>query len=327
MKILVYGCGVIGSYLTHVLCSAGNDVTVLARGKWKEQLESKGLCIRHHLQRKSTVDHPKVIGSINEAGEYDAVFAVMPYDKMGLIVDDLAAVRAPVVVLVGNNMSAEEMRKHILENTACPKQVLFGFQTSAGKRDVEKGEVLCDRAGTGFMDIGCLRSLPDKSSMRLLEDIFKGTGYKLRRQPDMSDYYTCHLAAILPIGYLTYACGGDMRSSTSKQRKQMFRASREAYDMLKSSGHKIVPEGDDKYWGRSMTGAMMKLVYFIMSKTVMGDLIACLHCRNAYNEMELLDRAFEKIIAGSPDADMTNWNALKAQMPSWEEIRRTYSKK
>ena len=36
MKVLVYGSGVIGSYLVHVLCVAGNDVTVLARGKWKE---------------------------------------------------------------------------------------------------------------------------------------------------------------------------------------------------------------------------------------------------------------------------------------------------
>ena len=32
MKILIYGAGVIGSYLTHVLCAAGNDVTLLARG-------------------------------------------------------------------------------------------------------------------------------------------------------------------------------------------------------------------------------------------------------------------------------------------------------
>ena len=32
MKVLVYGSGVIGRCLAHVLCSAGNDVTVPARG-------------------------------------------------------------------------------------------------------------------------------------------------------------------------------------------------------------------------------------------------------------------------------------------------------
>ena len=66
MKVLVYGSGVIGSYLAHVLCTAGNDVTMLARGKWKEQLEKNGLRIIHHLQHKETLDHPAVIEAITD---------------------------------------------------------------------------------------------------------------------------------------------------------------------------------------------------------------------------------------------------------------------
>ena len=31
MRVLVYGAGVIGSYLAHMLCTGGNDVTVPAR--------------------------------------------------------------------------------------------------------------------------------------------------------------------------------------------------------------------------------------------------------------------------------------------------------
>lgn len=54
MKILVYGAGVIGCYLTHVLCAAGNNVTLLARGSWRETLERDGLTIVHHLQKKTT---------------------------------------------------------------------------------------------------------------------------------------------------------------------------------------------------------------------------------------------------------------------------------
>ncbi len=35
MKIMVIGAGVIGSYLCHVLCENGHEVTVLARGvRW-----------------------------------------------------------------------------------------------------------------------------------------------------------------------------------------------------------------------------------------------------------------------------------------------------
>ena len=43
MKILVYGAGVIGGDLTHVLCAAENHVTLLARGKWRKTLERDGL--------------------------------------------------------------------------------------------------------------------------------------------------------------------------------------------------------------------------------------------------------------------------------------------
>lgn len=57
MKILVYGTGVIGSYLTHVLCAAGNDVALLARGSWRETLERDGLAIVHHLQKRRQNHH------------------------------------------------------------------------------------------------------------------------------------------------------------------------------------------------------------------------------------------------------------------------------
>ena len=75
MKVLVYGAGVIGCYLAHVLCAAGNEVTLLARGAWKDALEKDGLVIRHRLQRKTTVDRPAVIGTPDSGAQYNVVFA------------------------------------------------------------------------------------------------------------------------------------------------------------------------------------------------------------------------------------------------------------
>ena len=180
MKVLVYGSGVIGCYLAHILCAAGNDVTLLARGQWKEQLQQNGLKIRHHLQRKTTLDHPRVIGGIEEDDTYDAVFAVMPYNKMRAILEPLATIHSPIVVLVGNNMSPAAMQREILEHTVCGKQVLFGFQATAGKRDHEKGMLICERAGIGAMDLGGLHSLPDSDTKAKLATMFSGSGYKPR---------------------------------------------------------------------------------------------------------------------------------------------------
>jgi len=327
VKVLVYGSGVIGSYLAHVLCTAGNDVTMLARGKWKEQLEKNGLRIRHHLQHKETLDHPAVIEAITDDQAYDIVFAVMPYNRIGAILEPLAAVHAPLVVMVGNNMNPTKMQQTILEKTICSKEVLFAFQSTAGKRDQENGVLICERLGTGNMDIGGLHVLPDETVQKKLETVFSGSGYKLRWQPDMEAYLICHLAAVLPICYLAYACNGDLRSANGKQRKQMRLASREAYWMLKSQGIPIFPAEDEKYYEPGVKGTLMQFVYFLMSKTEMGDLIACAHCRNAWEEMEMLDKAFDKLIAKAPDYPMPNWNELKKAMPSWEKIQAQYGRK
>ena len=146
MKVLVYGAGVIGCYLTHVLCRAGNDVTLLARGDWKSVLETKGLTIRHHLQRRTTTDHPHIIGQADVSQHYDVVFSVMSYHQVGAILDDLAAVNADTVVLVGNNLSAPDMERYLKTHSKTEKNILFGFQVTAGKREAEYA--ICERAGS-----------------------------------------------------------------------------------------------------------------------------------------------------------------------------------
>lgn len=57
MKIMVICAGVIGSHFCHVFCENGHEVTVVARGARKGELEKKGLVLRHYLQYKGTVDY------------------------------------------------------------------------------------------------------------------------------------------------------------------------------------------------------------------------------------------------------------------------------
>lgn len=91
MRVLVYSAGVIGCYLTHVLCEAGNAVSVLACGTWKENLGKNGLVIYQHLQKKKTkVEHPKIVATPDNENGYDIVFAVMQYDQMMLILEPLS---------------------------------------------------------------------------------------------------------------------------------------------------------------------------------------------------------------------------------------------
>ncbi len=319
MRVLVYGAGVIGCYLTHVLCRAGNDVTLLARGAWEEVLEQDGLVIRHVLQRKTTTDQPGIVSEI--AGAYDAVFAVMQHQQMWGILDDLAGADTPLVVLVGNNMSAPEMEAYIQARTKAPKTVLFGFQGTAGRR--EGGKVLCVRFGGGSMSIGTLhRDLPEEIKTAIT-GLFRGIKYALTWVLDMDAWYKCHLAFILPICYLSYLLDCDLTHCTRRQLRQGMDAIREGYSLLSALNYPILPEGTME----ELTGAKGALSYAMMwvtAKTAIGRLAATDHCRHAVTEMEGLDRAWAELRAKQPHFPMPNWDALRSDMLDWAELHRLY---
>lgn len=313
MKVLVYGAGVIGAYLTHILCVAGNDVYVLARGARKAELEKNGLVIRHHLQKKTTVDQPKIDDRLSPDEHYDAVFAVMQYQQMWAILDNLAACDSPYVVLVGNNLSAPEMERRIHEQSTSPKTVLFGFQPTGGRR--EDGEVICVRKGVGRLSCGLLHSEPDAKTKAVLSELFVGTKYKPHFVSDMDAWYKNHLAFILPTAYVCYATDCDLTRATKQQRQQIMSAALEGYRLLEALGYPIMPEDSMEYFEGGLKKAIMSTMLFIMSKTTLGKLAASDHCRNAVTEMQALNEAFRALREQKPDMPMPVWKALEQYMP------------
>lgn len=298
MRILIYGAGVIGCYLAHVLCEAGQEVTLLARGTWKETLEKDGLNIRHSLQRKETTDRPRIIEKINLQERYDAVFAVMQHQQMWAILPDLAQVNSPLVILVGNNLSAAAMEREILSCSAQPKTILFGFQGTGGRR--ENGKVICVRFGDGSMSLGGLHGEVPERVKTTVQSFFAGTKYRLTWVPDMDAWYHCHLTLVLPAAYLCYTTGCDLRKTSRRQRKLLMDAASEAYGLLKSLGYGIYPPGEDAYYEKGPKRAMTAAMIFVMAKTVIGDLAASDHCRHAVTEMEGLDQAWAEMRARNP---------------------------
>lgn len=323
MKILVYGAGVIGSYLAHVLCGAGNQVTVLARGAWRETLERNGLTIFHHLQKKTTHDRPRVIGAL-DGQRYDIAFAVMQYQQIGAILDDLSQVDSPLVVLVGNNMAAKEMEAYIQARTDTPKTVLFGFQGTGGRREADRA--VCVRFGDMGMTVGGLNSEPSAAEKQALASAFAGTGYRLTWAADMDAWYKCHLAFILPIVYLSYTLDCNLRKATGKQIKAGLQAVREGYELLDALGYPILPE-DTMEKLRGFKGWLSYLELRLMAKTAIGELAATDHCRHAVTELEALDRAFTALRTRKPDFPMPAWDALRGNMPEWAALHRLYDRK
>lgn len=322
MKVLVCGAGTIGSYLTHVLCAAGNDVTLLARGNWRETLERDGLTIVHHLQKKTTHDYPRIIGAL-DSGHYDLVFAVMQYQQMLAILGDLAQVDSPLVVLVGNNMDAGKMETYIQARTTVPKTVLFGFQGTGGRREANK--VICVRFGNAGMTVGGLHGEPPAAEKQVLTSAFTDTKYRLIWTGNMDAWYKCHLAFILPVCYLSYTLDCDLTHAKGPQIKQIIEAVKEGYGLLSALDYPILPEGSlEELYGSK--GALFYAMLRVMAKTAIGRLAATDHCRHAVTEMEALDKDFAALREQRPDLPMPKWDALRGAMPDWETLHRLYEK-
>ena len=224
--------------------------------------------------------------------------------------------------MVGNDLSSADIERKIKENASDIKKIMFGFQVSGGKK--EENSYICERFGGSYMDIGQLHGRTSDKIRKWIAKMFAGTGYKLNWQDDMESYLICHPAAILPIGYLSYICDGDLRKSTSAQRKMMFDASHEAFECLKRKGLSVYPKGDDKFYGSGAKGKLMKVLYFIMAKSKIGDLIACEHCRNAVSEMEEIDLFYENLLKDCSSSELATWNRLRGMMPLWQELHKKY---
>ena len=324
MKILVYGAGVIGCYLTHALMAAGQDVTLLARGNWKETLERDGLVIHHSLQRKTTNDHPAVIDAVDPAQSYDVVFAVMQHQQLMGILPDLARIHAPLVISVGNNLSAPYMEQYLLEHSPQPKTILFGFQATGGRR--ENGRVECVRFGSAGMSLGSLHGETPEEIKTAVQRFFAGTKYSLTWLNEMDAWYRGHLAFILPVAYLCYAVGCDLRRSTRRQRKLILDAANEAFGLLKTLGYPVVPTGEDRYYQPGIKRMSVSAMLLLMAKTVLGDLAASDHCRHAVTEMQGLDAAWMEMRNQKPDFPMPAWDTLRREMPPWEALHTMYDR-
>ena len=322
MKVLVYGAGVIGGQLVHALTISGNDVTVIARGAWKEALEEDGLRIRHYIQKKDTTDHPRVLEK-PDGQRYDIAFAVMQYRQMERILEDLAAVNCPIVVLVGNNLSVSEMERRILRAAVSPKEVLFGFGSTAGTR--ENGKLTTVHTGDGKLTIGKAHAEATAEEKTLLKRLFAGSRMSVSYCDDMDAWLKYHAAFILPVVYLCYKTGCDLTKSTKEDRKLLLDAAGDAYHLLMALGYPVRPVGDEKNLEPGISNQLVKLVIYWMSRTRLGALCTTEHCRHAPQEMEDLDKAFQRLRARKPDFPMPHFDELYRMIPSWEEIRNTYT--
>ena len=301
MKVLVYGAGVLGCNLARNFFRAGQETTLLARGRWAEELQKNGLRIKDKFSPRMSVSRIPVVTELKPEDQYDVIFVVMRYTQIDTILDTLRANQTRNIVFVGNNVRAVETAALLPE-----KNVMFAFTSAAGHR--ERGYVAS--VDLKKVTVGQLRGTA--SNEALIGQIFAGTKYKVTYEPNMGDYLLCHAAFVLPAAFACYKSDGELKKlkGNTAYLNQMIDAVIEGYRAIRNAGQEILPKEDGEFEGAAFRKTCLRF-FRLMCATSLGKICVSDHAMNAVDEMSALDRDLKQF-----------FDANGAQYPVWLELER-----
>lgn len=299
MKILVLGAGVLGCNIANNFFRAGKDVTLLARGKWAEEIRNNGLRIKNKLSLRMSVSRIPVVTELAPDDIYDVIFVAVRYTQLETVVGVLNENGTKNIVFVGNNVRAEETAALLPE-----KNVMFAFTNAAGHRENDR-VVSADLRKT---TIGQLKNAP--SAEKLINRIFAGTKYKVFYEPNMGDYLLCHAAFVVPAVFACYKTDGSLKrvKNDNAYLNRLIDANIEGYRAIKNAGHEILPEADKNFEGEAYRKTCFRF-FKLMCATGIGKICVSDHAMNAADEMSALNRDLKKF-----------FDENGAEYPVWREL-------
>lgn len=305
MKILVFGAGVLGCNLAKNLFRAGNDVTLLARGNWAEEIRKNGLRIKSKFSPRMTVIPIPVVTELKPEDAYDAIFVVVRYTQIETMIGALQANDTKNIIFVGNNARAAETAA-LLPG----KNVMFAFTSAAGHRESDHVASI----DLHKITIGQLRTAP--SNEALIGQIFAGSKYKIAYEPNMGDYLLCHAAFVIPAAFACYKTDGDLKKlkGNTAYLSRVIDASIEGYRAIRNAGHEILPKEDTDFEGAAYRKTCLRF-YKLMCATSLGKICASDHAMNAIGEMSALNRDLKKF-----------YDENGAEYPVWKELEKDAGK-
>ena len=239
-KLLVIGAGVNGSAVMTKLVGAGLDAKVLARGKRYVEIKEEGIIIEDPFNNKRTVTKVPVINCLEPTDTYDYILVIVRKNQIADLLPVLAKNRSPNIVFMGNNLSGPDEFAKVIDN----KRIMLGTAVAGGKRD---GDII--RAMTSTPLPSPFGEIDGVITPRLkqLVKILKSVGIKATTSTNIIDIQMTHAVGVALIGKLTmkYNCDLAALGQNTEDLKLYVDGGREAHQVLRALGHKIVPFTED----------------------------------------------------------------------------------
>lgn len=240
MKVLVYGAGNIGSLYAAKLSDAGNDVSILARGKRLREIRENGILLRDFRNGKEMTIQLNTVEKLAPDDTYDCVLVVLPRNSVCDVLPILAANRkTPNVMFFGQNVIGPE----VMVESVGGKRVLLGFPGAGAVRHNDQliNYLILDQREQPTT----IGELDGDRSERIKEiaDTFANAGFPVAISGNMDAWLKTHVAEIVPSAGAFYMADGGIGRLRNNRKALvlMIRAIREGFRVLSALGIPVTP--------------------------------------------------------------------------------------
>ena len=237
MKILVQGAGVVGSFNAARLTDAGQDVTLLARGRRLDDLRAHGVVLEDFRSGRRTTTEVPLVDRLGSEDAYDLAIVVVRRNQIPSILPALAQNHhIPSVLFLGNNAAGQQEMIEALGE----QRVLIGMPNVAGVRPDHVVRYLWLR----WLPLlfGELNDVPTSRTETIVR-LFRTAGLSARVVKNVDAYQKTHAAGLPAFAGAIYMAGGDVRrlAHVPEALKLYLQAFREALRALRNVGVPLRP--------------------------------------------------------------------------------------
>jgi 2-dehydropantoate 2-reductase len=237
MRVLVLGAGVVGSFNAARLTQAGNDVTLLARGRRLADLREHGVVLEDFRTAQRTTTQVPLVDRLESEDAYDLAIVVLRRNQVPSILPVLAQNhRIPSVLFLGNNLSGPQQLIEALGR----ERVLLGLGNVGGARQGYVVRYLWPRwTALPFGELDGRRTARTDAIVGL----FNSAGLRTRVVKNVDAYLKTHAAGLPAFAGAAYLAGGQVRrlAHMPEALRLNIRAFREALEALRALGVPVKP--------------------------------------------------------------------------------------
>ena len=319
MKILIYGAGVIGSIFAGKLALAGNDITVLARGKRFEQLENNGIILVNPKTQKVEHVTVNVIDTLLPDSKYDYIIVAMQKTQVDNILPVLSQNCSMSIVFVVNTASGYDKWVAAVGKD----RLMIGFPSAGGEG---KGGKVNYFIGKGIQRAFQTTTFGEYSGERtsrvgILIRLFNHAKIPSVFCNDMDSWQKTHVALVTNIANALYGfdCDNFKLGRSYRDVKQMIRGIQEGRQVLRKNGVKPIPK---KLLWFDLPASVLSVFFSVFMRTTLAETTMAKHCIVAKPEMILLQQEFDELVVKS-GIDTPAINELKKNLYITSRVKST----